>query len=172
LDSFAQKTPPFMIFNQKINNMKTLFSSLKRVTFMAILIVFALAIMSLCITPPEEGNWINRDSETSGITRVEVQFVCQDVIVNGEPYPPGPPFYVHLWGSCTPSDCDWGQVGANPVTIGTTDWIYAFYDQGFARRYVYIKPSALYPDNLFMWIYTDFTSPSRPDYVSRHWFRQ
>jgi hypothetical protein len=59
----------------------------------------------------------------------------------------------------------------NPVMIGTTKWIYAYYDQGFAKRYVYIKPSVLYPSDLYMWMYTDFVDPGRPDYVLTNWFR-
>jgi hypothetical protein len=86
--------------------------------------------------------------------------------------PAPPPFMVHLWGKCSPSDCDWGAVPGNPY-IGSdgSRWVYSFYDQGFARRYVYIKPSALYPGYLYMWMYTDFTSSTRTDYVSRNWFR-
>ncbi len=152
--------------------MKIRTSFLKPIAFGISVVALSLILMSLCITPAEVGDWVNMDASTRSITRVKVEFVCQDVILNGQPYPPGPPFYVHLWGKCHPSDCDWGRIGANPVRVGTTDWIYAFYDQGFAKRYVYIKPSSLYPGNLYMWMYTDFTDPGRPDYISTNWFRR
>lgn len=137
----------------------------------AITLLFLPNIVSCqCSTPAEVGNWVNRDASTSSITHVQVDFVCQDQVLNGQPYPPGPPFYMHLWGKCSPGDCDWGRIGANPVTISGTQWIYGFYDHGFAKRYVYIKPSSLYPGNLYMWMYTDFTDPGRPDYISTNWF--
>lgn len=58
------------------------------------------------------GLWINIDAATSGITQVEIQAVS-----NG--------LSIHPWGSCTPTDCDWGartfQVNANPFTITWTE---------------------------------------------------
>lgn len=57
--------------------------------------------------------------------------MCQDQIDNGQPYPPGPPWYMRIFGKCHPTDCDWGQVGAQRLSTGH---IYATYDQGFARE--------------------------------------
>ncbi len=129
-------------------------------------------LFSQCVAPFEEGNWKNIDTATGGITRIDVTFTCQDQVLNGQPYPPGAPFHLHLYGKCSPSDCDWGIADGNPVTIGTTAWIRAYYDQGFAKRYVYIKPSVLYPGDLYMWMYTDFVDPGRPDYVLTNWFHK
>jgi hypothetical protein len=130
------------------------------------------SIFAQCVTPFEEGNWVNIDAATHGITRINVTFTCQDQVLNGQPYPPGAPFHLHLFGKCTPSDCNWGVADGHPVTIGSTRWIYSFYDQGFAKRYVYIKPSTLFPGDLYMWMYTDFVDPSRGDYVLTNWFHK
>jgi hypothetical protein len=119
-----------------------------------------------CIQPQEEGNWRNADAATNSITRIQLRFVCQDQILNGQPYPPGPPWYVHVFGKCSPTDCDWGEVGAQRVG----DFVYATYDQGFARRYVWAKMSAYRPGQLWVYIWTDFTDPARPDYASNNWF--
>jgi len=138
------------------------------VVLTALVIVLSLQIAdALCVQPPEEGNWVNTDPNTRGITRIQLRFVCQDQILNGEPYPPGPPWYVHLYGKCHPTDCDWGEVGAHRIG---TDQIYAFYNQGFAKRYVYAKMSQYRPGQLWVWIWTDFTDPNRPDYGMHNWF--
>jgi hypothetical protein len=122
---------------------------------------------SQCVTPQQQGNWANADPQTNSITRIQVRFVCQDQVLNGQPYPPGPPFYFHLFGKCHPTDCDWGEVGANPISSGQ---IYGFYDQGFAKRFVYIKMSQNRPGQLWVYVWTDFTDPSRPDYATNNWF--
>ena len=118
-----------------------------------------------CAAQPEEGNWVVQGT-TEGITRVTIRLNCQDQILNGEPYPPGPPWYVHLWGKCEPTDCDWGEIGATRLSTGQ---IYAVYDQGFAKRYVYTQ---ITPDGKSLWLYvhTHFTDPGRPDYTLEEWF--
>ena len=122
-----------------------------------------------CIQPPEEGTWINTDPNTRSIPRIQLRFVCQDQILNGQPYPPGPPWYVHVWGACSPTNCDWGEVGAQRLGSG---FIYATYDQGFARRYVYAKMSQYRPGQLWVYIWTDFTDPGRADYAINAWFHR
>jgi len=121
-----------------------------------------------CVDPPEDGNWTNTDPNTRSITRIQIRFVCQDQILNGQPYPPGPPWYVHLYGKCHPSDCDWGEVGAQRLNTGH---IFAFYDQGFAKRYVWAKMSMYRPGQLWVYTWTDFTDPNRQDYGVHNWFR-
>lgn len=123
---------------------------------------------ALCAEQEEDGSWVNTDPDTRSITRVQLRFVCQDVILNGEPHPPGPPWYAHLYGKCHPTDCDWGEVGARRLGTGH---IYATYDHGFAKRYVYAKMSMYRPGQLWVWVWTDFTDPGRPDYGVHNWFR-
>ena len=136
----------------------------------AMLVVLAPQLVeALCIQPEEEGSWVNTDPDTRSLTRIQLRFVCQDQILNGEPYPPGPPWYVHVYGKCHPSDCDWGEVGASRLGGGH---IYAFYNQGFARRYVYAKMSAYRPGQLWVYTWTDFTDPGRADYGVHNWFRK
>ena len=45
------------------------------------------------------GSWINQDSETRGVTQVTVRRDSSRIIV-------------HVWGSCHPTDCDWGEAEA------------------------------------------------------------
>jgi hypothetical protein len=125
---------------------------------------------ALCVQPQEEGHWTNDDPNTRSLTRAELRFTCQDQILNGQPYPPGPPWHIHLWGKCHPTDCDWGEVGATEVTVGGRTYIYAVYHQGFATRYVYADMSLYRSGELWIWMWTDFTDPARPDYESQNWF--
>lgn len=134
-----------------------------------ILLAAPAAVQALCIQPQEEGSWRNVDPQTRSLTRVKLRFVCQDQILNGQPYPPGPPWYMHLWGKCHPTDCDWGEVGAQRLGSG---YIYAFYNHGFARRYVYARMSTVFPGRLWVWMWTDFTDPARPDYSSSNYFER
>ncbi len=125
---------------------------------------------ALCATPAEEGTWTNINSNTRSITNITVEFQCQDQIVNGRPYPPGPPYYLHLFGACHPTDCDWGRVGAER---GTGDWIFTTIDHGFATRYVWVKAYEYSSRTwLRVYIWTDFHSPNREDYSSNDWFRR
>jgi len=142
-------------------------------------VTMALALITLvllvrpseasCLAQPEDGTWVNTDPNTNSIPRIVLRFVCQDQILNGQPYPPGPPWYVHVFGACVPTNCDWGEVGAQRLSSG---FVYATYDQGFARRYVYARMSAYRPGQLWVYIYTDFVDPARPDYAVQNWFRR
>ena len=123
-----------------------------------------------CAAQEEDGSWRNADPATRSLTRADLRFVCQDVVLNGELYPPGAPWYMHLWGACSPSDCDWGEVPAEAVTVGTRRMVRATYNHGFARRYVYADMSLYRAGQLWIWMWTDFTDASRPDYESQNWF--
>lgn len=146
-----------------------IYSAVFLITTIVTLITFQDNADALCIQPPEEGNWVNTDSNTRSLTQINLRFVCQDQILNGQPYPPGPAWYDHIYGKCHPTDCNWGEVGARRLD---TDHIYAIYSQGFATRYVYAKMSQYRPGQLWVYTWTNFTDPGRPDYGSHNWFRQ
>jgi hypothetical protein len=139
------------------------------VALMLVVVKTTAPVEALCATPAEAGNWINVDSNTQSLTRVNLRFVCQDQILNGQPYPPGPPWYTRVFGRCTPSDCDWQEVGSQQLTSG---YVYSVYTQGFATRYVWAKMSAYRPGQLWVYTYTDFADPNRPDYEMNNWFRR
>jgi hypothetical protein len=65
---------------------------------------------------------------------------------------------------------DWGEVPAEPVTIGARTFVRATYRQGFATRHVYADMSQFRPGQLWIWMWTDFADPGRPDYESQNWF--
>lgn len=118
-----------------------------------------------CAQPQEEGSWVNVDNNTRSITRANIRFQCQDQILNGQPYPPGEPFYIKLFGSCHPNDCEWQEVGADYANNG---WKAGHIDQGFAKRDIWFKT---YPNGrLRVFIRTNFIDPNRRDYTSDDWF--
>lgn len=123
-----------------------------------------------CASQPENGSWANADPNTRSLTRAVLRFTCQDQVLNGQLYPPGPPWHMRLSGKCSPTNCEWGEVGADTVTIGTRTFVRAIFNQGFATRYVYADMSLYRPGQLWIWMWTDFADPSRPDYESQNWF--
>ncbi|MDF0602800.1 hypothetical protein P1J78_18830 [Psychromarinibacter sp. C21-152] len=124
----------------------------------------APAASALCAASPMDGAWRNVNPDTRSITKVEFSTVCNDVIHNGRPAS-GPDARIHLWGSCSPSDCDWGTIGSERVDDG---WFYAFKDDGFAKRHIYTRMAG--SDRLRVFIRTDFTDPGREDYESDNYF--
>jgi hypothetical protein len=63
------------------------------------------------------GHWINANSQTSDITKMDVT-------------QKGDQITVHAWGKCVPSDCDWGsQTGLATSGSASITW-----DQSFVLR--------------------------------------
>jgi len=76
------------------------------------------------------GEWINIDSETGGMTRLNI-FTEEDRIK------------IHAWGKCHPNDCDWGAVNLHRIADSVNDqsfkYGFAIWDHHFAARYVNIS---------------------------------
>jgi tetratricopeptide (TPR) repeat protein len=66
------------------------------------------------------GIWINQDPNTGSITRIEIKQIANQL-------------KIHMWGSCTPTDCDWGTVDVD-VSDATDGELNVTWDQGFAIR--------------------------------------
>lgn len=118
----------------------------------------------------EYGDWVNADPNARGIARIELRD-CQSVTTcNGDicstTYDAG--WTMRVFGRCSPTNCDWGWTsGTFRLSSGQ---IYGFYDQGFARRYVYARMSQYRPGQLWVYSRTDFVDPNRPDYDMQEWF--
>ncbi len=131
---------------------------------------------SLCVIPAEEGTWYNYDRDTRNITRLIMDMECRDASTttcNGNicstTSAVKPHYFIRLFGKCYPSDCDWGRIEGQRLTGSLDGWYYFSYDQGFAKRYVYIRSYPAWPNWLRLYIYNDFTDPARTDYTIDEW---
>ena len=52
------------------------------------------------------GEWLNVDNDTPHITKVEISMDVETGLL-----------YFHMWGSCGPTDCDWGIETANILDL-------------------------------------------------------
>jgi hypothetical protein len=102
------------------------------------------------------GTWLNVDPATRSITRVEIRVEGNMV-------------FVHMWGSCTPTDCDWGETSTftSDANDGVLDLVW---DQGFVVRQQQLQ---LFDNGATLYVatysvYTDDRSPLNfYDYFSR-----
>jgi hypothetical protein len=69
-----------------------------------------------------DGTWVNQNTETSGITRFQIQQRGNDI-------------FVHAWGKCHPTDCDWGETRA----LVDKDSAIVLWDQSFVFRKMSIR---------------------------------
>lgn len=128
-------------------------------------ILFAVAgLGGLAATPASAhindfvGNWVNNDSDTSGITRVVVTRA-------------GSHLTVRVFGQCHPVDCDWGTDNADIYTAAVGDnvvqgakMVVARFNAGFAKKMVILRQAQ--GDDLRFEALTNFTDSSgRSDYA-------
>lgn len=124
---------------------------------------------ALCGPPTdlsEVGEWTNYDPNTRSITTAVVDYYCGDVSLNGQAPLSG--HYLNLFGSCHPTDCDWGSV---PMSYYRDGWFRTTIFHGYATRHVWVrKYDVSHGEYLRVWIWTDFRHAGRADYASNNWF--
>jgi hypothetical protein len=69
-----------------------------------------------------DGDWINEDANSGGITRFSIQHHGDEILV-------------HAWGKCHPTDCDWGEQKA----LVDRDSAIVIWDQKFALDRMVVK---------------------------------
>ena len=127
---------------------------------------------ALCVVNPMDGVWQNIDANTRSITKVEYRTHCNDTRVcdqygNCSPVP-NSIAAIRLFGACSPTACDWGW---SPVyRHATAPWNYTIYNQGFARREVFVQYSN---NQLTVFVRTKFTDNSgRQNYETWNYFKK
>ncbi|MEZ4887138.1 MAG: carboxypeptidase-like regulatory domain-containing protein [Chitinophagales bacterium] len=130
--------------------MKTsIFSTVKAIITLSIFSLFAFAIPANAAI---NGTWENEDPNTRSITKI--------IVTGGNT--------IQLFGSCSPTDCDWGTTALQYRSNTRIGKQYtASYDQGFAKRTltVYEQPSG----KLYLQMASTYTD-GRPAQKSSEYF--
>jgi hypothetical protein len=109
------------------------------------------------------GNWVNADP-AGGITKLKVTVT-------------GPNAKVQAWGSCTPTDCDWGEVKATAFATSVSAsiasdarYLMAVFTESFKKTTMTMTPSG---NRLKVTYLTQFTDNSgRTSYGSEETFKR
>jgi hypothetical protein len=110
------------------------------------------------------GTWSNTDPATRGITSLQINVS-------------GSSAQVHAWGSCHPTDCDWGSVQAQAFASGVSSNIasdastlIAVFNSGFSETTLVITP---YGSGLHVDSYDRFLDGSgRSNYIASYTFQR
>lgn len=112
---------------------------MKRYIWVLVLIVFLAAFPSISFASMAQftGRWQNVDSDTTGITTLQITQAGATVSVSA-------------WGQCSPTDCAWGTVhaavyGPNVSTnpLQETKALAATFTTNFNRTFLLIQPDTL-----------------------------
>ncbi len=125
---------------------------------------------------PPSGSWVNVDPETREITRIRINYSCNDTLAIPADATPeeiaerrarlGQNWSVQMWGKCHPRDCAWGGASAEPMPIGGIQNIVARYDQGFAKRRAVMRMNG----SRMQLILTSTYNDGRPTRKTSSWF--
>ncbi len=125
---------------------------------------------------PQSGSWVNTDRNTREITRLRINYSCNDtaaIPVDATPAERaeilsrvGANWTVRLWGKCHPRDCSWGSASARPMPSGGIQNLYAAYNQGFATRRIVMRQQG----NRLQLILTSAYRDGRPTRKTSSWF--
>jgi len=101
----------------------------------AVLLLLLTATGGLASMAQFEGSWTNVDTNTGGITKLDIAVLGANAKVQG-------------WGKCHPTDCDWGTVKADAFASGVSsdilsgaDTLIAVFDAGFSETTLVIRPA-------------------------------
>lgn len=110
-----------------------------------------------------EGTWKNADTNTGGITTLQIDIQGKEV-------------KVHAWGKCNPDDCDWGAIKGTAYGPGVSSnlsaeatALTAEFKESFKNTLLVIKP--LRGKMLEVDEFTNFTNGSRTDYHNTYKFK-
>ena len=124
--------------------------------FLALIVFFlGMGIASATELKAFNGTWVNTDTNTNGLTKV---------VVKGA----GGKASVHVWGKCSPQDCDWGWSNCNSYADGHLSTHYR--SDLSVRNLTITMPN---PGTLTVQMHTHFIDNSgRPDQDATYTFRR
>jgi hypothetical protein len=101
----------------------------------AVLLLLLTAVGGLASMAQFAGSWTNVDTNTGGITNLDIAVMGTDA-------------QVHAWGKCHPTDCDWGTVQAQAFALSVSsdvlsgaDTLTAVFVTSFSQTTLVIKPA-------------------------------
>jgi hypothetical protein len=130
-----------------------------------------IARAALCAASSLTGDWRNIDANTRSMRRAIVDFVCNDVRLcdtSGHCTGGDSSHYMHMFGACSPTSCDWGRVKAPDAGSG---WIRSTYRFGFADVDVWLKTYQYY-GLTYLRVYTSTRfapGDGRANYTTDEW---
>ncbi|MEH2009293.1 hypothetical protein [Nostoc sp.] len=126
--------------------------------------ILTTALISPALAVPADfiGTWVNKDANTSNITRL--------VITSGG----SNKLKIQVFGKCHPSDCDWGTAPLLTYGINVQDtnhkYATANYNKGFANSFLTLGSAR---QEVLLQGYTQFLDNSgRQNYYSREYFQK
>ncbi|MFZ2470958.1 MAG: hypothetical protein WAW52_03345 [Methanothrix sp.] len=130
----------------------------------AVLLLLLTATGGLASMAQFAGSWTNVDTNTGGITNLDIAVMGTDA-------------QVHAWGKCHPTDCDWGTVQAQAFAadvssdvLSGADTLIAVFVTSFSQTTLVIKPSG---NRLKVDSYDRFTDSSgRSNYLASYTFQK
>ncbi|HPJ95468.1 MAG TPA: hypothetical protein PKY89_16290 [Deltaproteobacteria bacterium] len=128
---------------------------MKRLFLAMAIILFAMGTAGAADSRQYNGTWINTDTNTNGLTKV---------VVKGA----GGKASVHVWGKCSPQDCDWGWLNCNSYADGHLSTHYR--SDLSVRNLTITMPN---PGTLTVQMHTHFIDNSgRPDQDATYSFKR
>ncbi len=91
------------------------------------------------------GEWTAEDADTRSLTRVAIRAEGDEA-------------FVHVWGRCHPSDCDWGEAGADADLDRPKPRLSVIYEPGFATEALSLR--LVRPGLIAYRLETEFTDGS------------
>lgn len=109
---------------------------------------------ALCAAQPWDGQWVHLWGSSS-LAELNIEQSCYDQILCGGNgcHSVGSDGYMHAFGHCSPTNCDWGRAHEKDE-IG--DWVLGIWDFGFKMSWVWAKMSSAYPDKLYVKTFNDY----------------
>ncbi|MDZ8055308.1 MAG: hypothetical protein RMX68_000265 [Aulosira sp. ZfuVER01] len=127
-------------------------------------VALAAALVSPALAAPADfvGTWVNKDSNTRGVTRLVVTSAG------------GNKLNIQVFGKCHPTDCDWGTTSVTTYGLNVQDTNHTYatanYNKGFSNTLLTLDHAG---SQIMLQSFTQFLDNSgRQNYYSRDYFQK
>ncbi|BAY11640.1 hypothetical protein [Calothrix sp. NIES-2098] len=124
----------------------------------------AAALVSPTLAAPADfvGTWVNKDSNTRGVTRVVITSAGSNKL------------NIQVFGKCHPTDCDWGTAPVTTYGLNVQDTNHTYatanYNKGFSNTLLTLDHAG---SQIMLQSFTQFLDNSgRQNYYSRDYFQK